>query len=206
MKTIIITENQAKLLKEHANVLNEEVTFFSFLSHMKAYIKMLLTNPTNSQPDEFLVVNGLNGEKALSSLVDNNIIIKSEKIDSSGDKDIFVISYKVPRENFERKMKRLYSKLFEENIIDELTLNEDGEGAMSGAGPGASSCNDSAPIIPLFGKPLRRKLPTDESVEMGTAFGDFGYDADALSNKKDPAYDHNNMIKKSFRDGRKGRK
>ena len=34
---------------------------------------------------------------------------------------------------------------------------------------------------------------------MDTAFGDFGYDAPGLKKKKDPAYNHENMMEKSFK-------
>ena len=33
---------------------------------------------------------------------------------------------------------------------------------------------------------------------MDTAIGDFGYDAPPFEKKKDPAYNHKNMMKKSF--------
>jgi hypothetical protein len=51
----------------------------------------------------------------------------------------------------------------------------------------------------------RRKIANvsqdvNEEVVMDTAAGDFGYDAPGLQlKKKDPAYNHKNMIKKSFK-------
>ena len=368
-------------------MVNEEVTFFSFMSHIKAYLKQLLNDPIYAKPDAFLLSNGLDGEKTLSLLVDNGIIIKDEKIDSSGEKDMFSVSYKIPRQNFERKIKRLYSKLYEQNtkelnegvnqqllapngkpsnlstnlwqivrtpqfkawfgdwennpngaskvvdengepmvmihntyskftkfdtkksiaksgaiwfanekaqqyiggfrtnneipmtqmycflrimnpcyegmdaayyakeegydgvivsedganvsivyssnqiksinnlgdfsfdsedINEESIINEDGEGV--GGATAAANCNASAPITPLFGKPLRRKTiyvtqeqydkleKLKEAVEMDTTFGDFGYDAPPFNDKKnDPAYDHTNLIKNSVEDGQNGK-
>ena len=208
MKTIIITETQARLLKENFEALNEEMTFFAFLTHAKAYIKKLLTDPINAQPDAFLVANNLNGEKLLTYLLDNGIIERDEKIRNNDEKDEFVIKYKVPRQNFERKMKRLFSQLFEKNIVEnveEELITEDGEGAIGGDGgaTSANACNASAPVTKLFGTLIRKTK--NEAVEMNTAFGDFGYDAPPFSKKKDPAYDHDNMIQKSVKDGKRKR-
>ena len=387
MKTIIVTESQIETLRKNIDMVNEEVTFFSFMSHIKAYLKQLLNDPIYAKPDAFLLSNGLDGEKTLSLLVDNGIIIKDEKIDSSGEKDMFSVSYKIPRQNFERKIKRLYSKLYEQNtkelnegvnqqllapngkpsnlstnlwqivrtpqfkawfgdwennpngaskvvdengepmvmihntyskftkfdtkksiaksgaiwfanekaqqyiggfrtnneipmtqmycflrimnpcyegmdaayyakeegydgvivsedganvsivyssnqiksinnlgdfsfdsedINEESIINEDGEGV--GGATAAANCNASAPITPLFGKPLRRKTiyvtqeqydkleKLKEAVEMDTTFGDFGYDAPPFNDKKnDPAYDHTNLIKNSVEDGQNGK-
>lgn len=126
MKTIIISESQARMLKENIQMINEEVTFHAFMSHVKDYLKQLLTNPIGAQPDAFLKSNGLGGEKLLSKLIDKDIIIKKSKIVSEG-KDRFEISYKLPRNNFERKMRRLYAELFDddskkinENVNEEL--------------------------------------------------------------------------------------
>ena len=205
MKTIIINERQAFILKEA----NKEMTYYAFLSHVKSYLKKLLTDPISAQPDDFLKNYGLDGKELNSKLTDNNIIIKNEKIDSSGDKDMFSITYKIPRQNFERKMKRLYSSLFESNIVDEEILVEtDCGGAMQGGGGNPNAGQFEQPI---FGKPLRRKTlyvtqeqydklqSLKEEAVMNTPAGDFGYDAPAFAKKGDPTLDHKNMMKKSFR-------
>jgi hypothetical protein len=205
MKTIIINEKQIMNLQKA----NKEMTYYAFVSHVKSYLKKLLTEPVYAQPDDFLKNYGLNGEKLLSELTDNNIVIKNEKIDSSGDKDMFTISYKIPRQNFERKIKRLYSSLFESNIVDEeLIVETDCGGVMQGGGgnPNAGQYEQ-----PLFGKPLRRKTlyvtqeqydklqNLKEETVMNTAVGDFGYDAPVFAKKGDPTLDHKNMMKKSFK-------
>lgn len=208
MRTILINESQVNALRKNIEMINEEVTFFSFMSHIKAYLKQLLTDPIYAKPDAFLLANGLDGEKALSLLVDNGVIIKDEKIDSSGDKDQFTISYKIPRQNFERKIKRLYTKLFEINIADGCVINEEGGGATSADASGAFE-------QPLFGKPLRRKTiyvtqeqydrlqALKEEAVMDTAIGDFGYDAPPFEKDDDPTYNHKDLIKTSVEDGKK---
>ena len=90
-----------------------------------------------------------------------------------------------------------------------ISINEDGEGGEMG---GATTCDASSGqfITPLnTKKPIKRTIYLTkeqydylkEAVEMDTAFGDFGYDAPGLEKKKDPAYDHKNMLKKSWRGG-----
>lgn len=200
MKTVIINESQKKTLQ----MVNENVTVFSFIHHVKDYFKKLLKDPVYAKPDEFLVANGLNGEKLKRELEDMNILKKREKIETIDGRDKFNISYSISSENIERKLRRLYSKLFETNIV-EGTVLEECDCGMGGAG-NAAACNDSAPITSL-GTPQRRKTiyitqkqaeRLKEEVEMGTAFGDFGYDAPPFKKKKDPSYDHKNMMKKSF--------
>lgn len=203
MKTIIINESQMLKLQEA----NKEMTYYAFLSHVKTYLKKLLTEPISAQPDDFLKNYGLDGEKLLSNLVDDNIILKNTKIENNGEKDMFTVSYKIPRQNFDRKMKRLYSKLFENNIVEGLNLNEcDCGGAMQGGGENPSAGQYEQP---LFGKPLRRKIyvtqeqydrlqELKEEAVMETPIGDFGYDAPAFAEKGDPTLDHKNMMAKKF--------
>lgn len=124
MKTIIISESQAKRLKKVLENKNKNMTEEAFICHVKSYLKQLLRRPQYAQPDEFLKANGLDGKTLLSHLVDNDIVIKKTKIENSGDKDRFNISYKIPRENFEEKVLKLYSELFENNINENVNKSE----------------------------------------------------------------------------------
>ena len=89
------------------------------------------------------------------------------------------------------------------HIIDE----EDG-GAMGATSTfGDAGDNGSGQFVQPLGKPIKRKTiyitqeqydHIKEAVEMDTAFGDFGYDSPGLKKKKDPAYNHKDMMKKSW--------
>lgn len=114
MKTIIISESQAKMLKENMRMINEKMSEEAFISHVKNYLKQLLTNPIGAQPDAFLTSNGLDGKTLLPKLLDYDIIVKKTKIVSEG-KDRFEIVYKIPRNNFEKKILRLYNELFDDD-------------------------------------------------------------------------------------------
>ena len=202
MKTIIISESQAKMLKENMRMINEKMSEEAFISHVKNYLKQLLTNPIGAQPDAFLKSNGLDGKTLLPKLLDYDIIVKKTKIVSEG-KDRFEISYKIPRNNFEKKILRLYNELFDD---DTKEINEDGASGVGVAG--ATNCNGSSgafvqPVFPMMRRSIKTKPQTEdinEEAVMDTAIGDFGFDAPPFKRKKkDPAYDHRNMIKKSFR-------
>jgi hypothetical protein len=66
---------------------------------------------------------------------------------------------------------------------------------------------DAGTFIEPLSKPIRRKTiyvtkeqyqRLQEEAVMDTAIGDFGYDAPPFKKKKDPTYNHKNMMKKSF--------
>lgn len=207
MKTIIINEAQALQLSS----LNKKMDPFAFKSYVIDYLKKLFKDPVYAKPDQFLVNHGLDGERLKKELEDGNILIKKERVFDNDGKDKFGIKYYASTDNFKRKIKRLYQRLFEENIIEDTILSEcDCGGCMGGGAGNAAFCNDSAPITPLTKEPLRRKKKvyvTKEQLDrlQETTIADvssngFQYDAPGLkANKKDPAYNHKNMIKKSFK-------
>lgn len=198
MKTIIINETQA-------NVIKEGMDRHSFISHVKDYIKQLFKNPIYAQPDSFLKANGLDGETLKKHLEDNNIIVKHTSIKNDGGKDMFHVRYSLSTNDGDRPLRRLYAKLFETNIVEGTVLNEtDCGGCMQGGGDNP----DAGTFIEPLSKPIRRKTiyitkeqyqRLQEEAVMDTAIGDFGYDAPPFKKKKDPAYNHDNMMKKSFR-------
>lgn len=110
----MLDESQVALLKED----KEEVTFFEFFTEVKKFIKDLLTNPIEARPSPFLVSIGLRDGILREKLIDRNIIVKSEKIDepyneeTKGKESRYYISYKVPKKDFKRKMRRFYQSIF----------------------------------------------------------------------------------------------
>ena len=120
-----MTEKQ-KILESYFP--NDELTRYAFMSHMEAYIKQLLSDPTKANVDDFLKEHGFDNEKALSLLLKKTnpedeysaIVIRSEKIrpEETDDpnktpKDKFVVKYKLPRKDYMKKMRNLYISLFE---------------------------------------------------------------------------------------------
>jgi len=208
MKRIFIRENDC--LNEAMDYLNNEITFFGFLSHTKAFLKELLVNPLNADTDGYLKDNGMDRKTLLDALIEKNIVTKETKIEDKDNSDKFLVSYKIPKQNFERKMRRLYSALFEKNEIEESIISEtDCGGAMQGGGSNPEAGQYVAP----FGKVQRRKIyVTEEQAEllkeMGTQdAGNYQYDVPLNFNGgNDPTYNHKNMMAKSFPGKKKNRR
>jgi hypothetical protein len=116
MKKIIINESSLQLLKESQE--EEEVTFYKFFVELKEFIKNLLINPFYAKPSDFFKNNGISRSVLLNRMLDRDIITKKETInepyDSNGEKiSKHTLSYSVPKKNFERKIRRLYTLFFE---------------------------------------------------------------------------------------------
>lgn len=198
MKRIYVNTD---VLNEAVAYLNNEITFFGFLSHTKAFLKNLLLSPLTADVDDYLKDNGLNREAFINTLLAKNIIEKETKIEDNNGTDKFIVSFKIPKRNFERKMRRLYSTLFEQHEIQESkTINEtDCAGAMQGGGtnPDAGTF-----VTPLTKVQRRRIYITNEQLDIlketsTTDTGDYQYDVPLNFNGgNDPAYNHKNMIAK----------
>lgn len=198
-------------LKEAVDYINDEITFFGFLSNVKSFLKGLLTNPTNADVNDYLKRHGIERKQLLDELLNRNIVEKETKIEEVNGKDKFHISFKIPKRNFERKMKRLYSSLFEKNEICENVIFEDGGATTcSGAMQGGGTNPDAGQFIQPLGKVQRRKIyVTNEQCKMLKEIntmnaGDYQYDVPFGCDKNDPAFDHKNIMSKSFQNKKKG--
>lgn len=204
MKKIYVKKN---ILNEAVDYLNNEITFFGFLSHVKYYLKQLLVNPLYADIDEYLKQHGIERNVLLKQLIDRGIVIKETKIEDNNGKDKFSISYKIPKRNFERKIKRLYMTLFEQDDI----INEDGATSCGSAMQGGGLNPDAGQYTKPFGKVQRRKIyitneQCDILKEIATHdVGNYQYDTPfKFNNGNDPTYNHENMIAKGIFTKKKG--
>lgn len=200
------------MLKEAVKYINDDITFFGFISHLKSFLKQLLVNPIDVNIDDYLERHGVNKNKLLSELLNRGIIEKETNINDENGKDKFVVTYKVPKKNFERKVRRLYSYLFENNEMTVNTLfKEDGATSCGSAMQGGGLNPDAGQYTTPIGKVQRRKIYiTKEQYEIlketnTQDTGNYQYDVPLnFNNGKDPSYDHKNMMEKSFPKKRKG--
>lgn len=114
MKTIYLTEEQVKLLRES----EEEVTFYEFFTGVKNYLKELLINPIEAEPSDLFSKHGISKNKLLTKLIERGIVNRTETIDEPNDGDgkmfsMYHVRYNIPRKDFEHKIHRLYSYFFE---------------------------------------------------------------------------------------------
>ena len=78
----------------------DRITRQGFIGNALAYIKQLLNSPTTAKVSDYLENYGVTSEKLLKELLDNRILIRSEKIRRDDDgKDSFCISYKPGKKN-----------------------------------------------------------------------------------------------------------
>lgn len=216
-------------LRTHKDMGKKEMTRYAFISHMEDYLKKLINDPLKADTDDFLKSYGIDGPTALkivlkkeddgdenSSIVVRKETIKDNGVDDDGKKkkDSFVVSYKIPRKDYTRKMRNAFIRLFESNEIESSPINEDGEGGCVG-GEGATSADASGQFTqPLFGKPIKRTFAenkrtvyiTEEQAEYlkeattTSTAGNYQYDV-PFGNDSDfykEANDHENIMKKSW--------
>lgn len=124
-RIVYLTENQLVTLSES----KDEVTFYKFFNEVKNFIKKLLDDPVNAKPSPFFKEHGISKSKLLNKLLDRGIVTKKEDIREPNDADgnlksMHYIQYKVPKKNFEQKIRRLYSYFFEKNNIENEGENE----------------------------------------------------------------------------------
>ena len=183
--------------------MQEETTYGEFKSHTKDYLKQLITKPSAAKLDDFrasrLKEKGLTQGQFLNKLIDNGIVVKKAKIDDGlGEqgtgKPSYSVTYKIPNDRFEHKLKKLHITLFEQNL-PEGVITEEGGGATSCAGDGAGQ------FAQPLGQPTRRKIYLTReqfenllkgNLDEATAgnVGPFDYDAPFPVKKGDPTLKH----------------
>lgn len=199
-RTFYINESALKSLNETI-----DMTEYKFISNVKNFLSMLLSDPVNAQPSLGLQIAGLDRKKLINLLKDNNLLVKKEKIadkDENGNpkRATMMISFKVPKENFDLKLKKLYISLFEKNETPYDFIYEDGgAGACAGGCNGgsgtdgglfspagatsASTSGDYQYTMPLFGVSSqvskKKKKKDDELIDETdcSSVGDYQYDA-----------------------------
>ncbi len=121
---IYLKEDKLFLIKES----EEEVTFYKFFTEVKNFLQDLLDDPINAKPSGFFKSHGISKSVLLNKMLDRDIVAKKENIDEPTDADgkiksMHYLQYRVPKKNFEQKIKRLYSYFFENG--KKRSVNED---------------------------------------------------------------------------------
>ena len=179
-KVIVITE-------EMANRLNDEFTMteYKFYNLIKKYLHDLLVDPVNAEVPYLLKVKGYNRNKLISLLKINKLLIKDEKIldkDENGEfkTATMKVKYKVPKKNFDRKLRNLYIKMFEKNVPETVSYVEECDSA--GITNASSSGQYSQPTLPM-----QRREIYGAGIEEDTttaSVGNYQYDVPFLGDKE----------------------
>lgn len=190
-RIIILNESDVQRLQKISEGYDKEMemTEQKFHSNICNFISQILQDPVNAQPSILLKANGLNRSILLKYLLQSGILIRHERIsdrDENGEPKTATMmvkfgidprigkketmlntndeDIKCPKKNFDRKIQKLYMRLFEKNLpqrqihLRHEEINEEGEGGAMG---GATSAASSGQFIQPFGSVQRRKMPTD---------------------------------------------
>lgn len=168
-----------------------ETTFYAFQSNVRYFLSQLLKNPIEAKPSDFLKERGFNKNKLINVLLKRNIITRHEKIDDKDETSVkYNVKYNVLRKNFEKKLKRIYTKYFEKDEIDETTTCGASSGAyVSPMGMINKKINNES----IENKKQKRIFITEKQLEMlketltTTNAGDYTYDAPISIDKNDPS-------------------
>lgn len=155
----IVIFKDLSLIFESINDVNTEVTFQAFKTNIKRFLAQLLQNPTDISISPIFLSHNINKTKLIQLLIDNNIVIKEEKIndkDENGEPKTATmnIKYSVPKYDFDKKLHTLFTTMFEKTNSIDTNIEEEG-----GFG-GATSANVSAAgsfVQPVFAI-QRRKI------------------------------------------------
>lgn len=114
MRLVHINESTFERLLEE----KKPLPFLTFYEEVVKFIKGLLNDPIGTKPSDVLISYGIHNGDLRKKLYDYNVITKDENIDepydeTSGHKvSRYYVSYKVHKENFKDKIRKLYNDLF----------------------------------------------------------------------------------------------
>lgn len=147
MKTIIINENQVDFIKANKKYIENNSTKI-FNKEIRNFIYNLITGEISTISD-YWRINGIKKNELFEKLKKYNIITIDEN-----NKIL------IPKKNFNNKIDRLYYELFPEQDSGLIIAEEDGgiAGGESAFGGATSASSSGSYEIPIFGKPIRRKL------------------------------------------------
>jgi hypothetical protein len=121
VRIVYINEDSIPEVKHLLDESEEKMSFLYFYEQIRDFIKDLLTDPMNAVPGKPLRIRGLHNGKLRKMLRDAGIIQMKEKIDEPHNEETgeiesrYYLSYKVPKKDFKKKIRRLYQKVFENN-------------------------------------------------------------------------------------------
>ena len=153
---------------------DNNMTEYKFNSNIKHFLHDLLVNPSGAKIPFIFKANGINRSRMIYFLKKFNLLKKIERIsdkDSDGNskKATMMVKYQVPKKDFDRKLKKLFIRLFEDNSSVNDTITEDGEGSTT---CDASSGQFSQPLFPL----QRGKMYSVKEDTTCNTVGDYQYD------------------------------
>lgn len=175
-RTILIREDVAKAIASEM-----EMTEYKFKSNIKQFLYDLLVDPSNAKVPFILTQYGYNRKRLIYFLNHFDLLRKIERISDKDDNGepktaTMMVKYQVPKKNFDRKLHKLYIRLFEDNTNQQQEeLTEDGE-ACGATTCDASSGQFSQPVFPMQRRTFNEELDSIEEDTTCSTVGDYQYD------------------------------
>ena len=194
--------------KRHVIVINEsdftrlsdisKMTEQKFHANVRRFISQLLADPVNTKVPDIFALHNITRSALLAQLLGGKdpVLFRKQKIsdrDENGQPKTatMMVKFICPKKNFDKKLQRLFIKMFEKNlppkkekeIVDEL--NEDGATGCCGAidGMGGEGARGGACITSMGVQ--KRSMPTDiKETTATTNVGNYEYPARPLGDKK----------------------
>ena len=170
----VVKENK----KKHTIVVNEndvsriidmiEMTEQKFHANMRRFISMLLQDPVNAKVPYIFSQRNLTRSALLSYLLGGKdpILIRDQKIsdkDENGEPKTatMIVKFKCPKKNFDRKLEKLYIKMFEKNLPPRKSKKENEEEVDEATACGGACVNGdgAGQFVTKIGGPIRKPMP-----------------------------------------------
>lgn len=141
--------------------MEQETTFYRFLSEIRAFLSKLVKNPMKADVNKYLKERNFNKTKTINVLLKRDVLERHEKILDSTNSDEkepkYTVKYKVRKKDFEDRIYKIYIQYFEKNLPEKKQEIKECDGGDAAGATSADVCNMSAPILPL-GQPQRRTI------------------------------------------------
>lgn len=113
----------------------EEITYFRFMSEVRAFLAKLLKNPIDAQPSKYLKNRGVSRKWLIDNLIKRDVLERHEKIldptNSDEKKAKYVVKFKVRKKDFEKRIYKIYVKKFENNVNESVEEMQAWHGSMN---------------------------------------------------------------------------
>ena len=200
-RVIVINESDAERLGQEMRM-----TEHKFFVNIKTFIAQLLQDPVNAKVPRIFADRGYTRSSLLSYLLagkdpilkrsqrisdrDENgepktatMKVRFERPDFKGKGKASGAEYLCSKKNFERKLEKLYIRMFEKNLPKRGSSQDTGMDEATGCG--STGAAGGTFISPLSTGVIRRQMPTEIGESTSTAnTGDYTYDAPVLGDKE----------------------
>lgn len=133
--------------------MEQETTFYRFLSEIRAFLSKLVKNPMKADVNKYLKGRNFNKTKTINVLLKRDVLERHEKILDSTNSDEkepkYTVKYKVRKKDFEDRIYKIYIQYFEKNLPEKKEELKECDGGDVAGATSADVCNMSAPILPL---------------------------------------------------------